>query len=51
MSVVLVILACVAIVVVLGTYGLLHHGDDFGFNGSGGGSGGGDIVPAATWLL
>ena len=39
--VLLVVLVCFALLVIAGTYGILHPGDDFGF---GSGSGGGDII-------
>jgi hypothetical protein len=42
LSIVLVILLCGIGLVVAGTYGVLHKGDDFG--GSMGGGGGGDVI-------
>jgi hypothetical protein len=39
-----VALLCIIVVIVAGTYGMLHKGDDFGNLGGGGGGGGGDIV-------
>ena len=42
LAVLLVAILCVIVIMAAGTYGLLHKGDDFGFNdGSGGG---GDVI-------
>jgi hypothetical protein len=38
-----VAILCVIAVLVAGTYGMLHKGDDFGFGGGGRG-GGGDVI-------
>ncbi|MGH3506306.1 MAG: hypothetical protein ACRDO2_03770 [Nocardioidaceae bacterium] len=41
---VLVGLACIIFLLVAGTYGILHNGDDFEFGEGGGGGRGGDII-------
>ncbi|HSS67975.1 MAG TPA: hypothetical protein VLK34_05445 [Nocardioidaceae bacterium] len=42
LAVFFVALLCVIAVMVAGTYGMLHKGDDFDFGGRG--SGGGDVI-------
>lgn len=50
LATVVVALVCFSVLVVAGTYGILHHGDDFAFvNGSNGG-GGGDIIHVPAGL-
>ncbi len=44
LAVVLVVLACLVGLVVAGTFGILHNGDDFDFDLGGGGAGSSDVV-------
>ena len=44
LGVVLVVLACLVGLVVAGTFGILHNGDDFDFDLGGGGAGSSDVV-------
>ena len=42
LAVLLVAILCVIAIMAAGTYGVLHKGDDFGFDDGGGG--GGDVI-------
>ena len=40
----IVFLVCATVLIILGTFGVLHPGDDFAPNGPGRSGGGGDII-------
>jgi hypothetical protein len=53
LTVLVVALACVCVLFIAATYGILHNGDDFDFGngGVGGGGGGGDIIRVPAGLF